>query len=320
MRMFWTGNLVGVVTFFGVLVAVIAGLSYIGRMPAPAMTVVQHLDEKLRYLRDHPDLTPELVAVGSSIAWRQFDGKPFAERLGEGHVLNGASAFLKVHQTRFLTNFYIDHFPRLQTVMVMVGPTDFRDCSSVPAELFDPTDASGYAFERHPSLIYYLKYFAPLTYLRRVNSFQKSRVPLKGEMWMDEYGSGPMQWTESMMQGLRYGAITLDKRCVDALQQLVSDLTTRGIRPVVIFPPIHPDYRQLFPQTIVDLKAIAEELRTSTDGRIQIIDVIEDPFGPEDFFDAVHLQWTAAQSLSRKLTASVLPTFPADPTNTSLLR
>ena len=67
------------------------------------MTLVQHLDEKLRYLRDHPELTPELVAAcGPRSRGRQLDGRPFAERLGEGHVLNGASAFLQVHQTRFL--------------------------------------------------------------------------------------------------------------------------------------------------------------------------------------------------------------------------
>ena len=121
-----------------------------------------------------------------------------------------------------------------------------------------------------------------------------------GEMWMDEFGSGPMQWTESMMRGLRYGAITLDKHCADALHDLVSDLTTR-VFTVVIFPPIHPEYRQLFQQTITDLKAVAEELRVSTSGKVQIIDVIEDSSRPEDFFDAVHLQWSAVQQLSQSL-------------------
>ena len=320
MRSYWFGNVAGVVAILGVMAGVIAYLSHIDRMPAPAMTLVQHLDEKLRYLRDHPELTPELVAVGSSIAWRQLDGRPFAERLGEGHVLNGASAFLQVHQTRFLTNFYADNLPQLQTVMVMLGPTDFKDCSSVSAELFNSDDASGYAFQRHASLIYYLKYFAPLTYLRRITTLQRKRAPLTGEMWMDEYGSGPMQWTESMMRGLRYGAITLDKHCADALHHLVSDLITRGIRPVVIFPPIHPEYRQLFPQTITDLKAVAEELRVSTSGKVQIIDIIEDSSRPEDFFDAVHLQWSAVRQLSQTLTDAVLPSLPIDTTSTSLLR
>jgi hypothetical protein len=320
MRGYWFGNVAGVVAILSVMAGVITYLSHIDRMPAPALTLVQHLDEKLRYLRDHPEMTPELVAVGSSIAWRQFDGKPFAEQLGEGHVLNGASAFLQVHQTRFLTNFYADHFPGLQTVMVMLGPTDFKDCSSVSAELFNSDDASGYAFRRHVSLIYYLKYFVPLTYLRRIASFQRKRIPLTGEMWMDEYGSGPMQWTEGMMRGLRYSAITLDKHCADALQHLVLDLTTRGIRPVVIFPPIHPEYRQLYPQTITDLKAVAEELRLSTGGQVQIIDIIEDTSCPEDFFDAVHLQWSAVQKLSRKLTDAVFPSLPVTTTSTSLLR
>jgi hypothetical protein len=320
MRRYWVGNVAGAVACLGVIAGAIAYLSHVKRMPAPAMTLVQHLDEKLRYLRDHPEFTPELVAVGSSIAWRQLDGSPLAERLGKGHVLNGASAFLKVHQTRFLANFYADHFPRLQTVLVMLGPTDFRDCSTVPAELFNSDDAGGYVFQRHASLIYYLKYFAPLTYLRRSISLRRKQIPLRGELWIDEYGSGPMQWTESMMQGLRYGAITMDKHCVDALRYLVSDLTTKGIQPVVIFPPIHPEYRQLFPQTISDLKSIVEELRNSTNRKVQIIDAIEDPFGPKDFFDAIHLQWAAVKTFSRTLTDAILPRPPIDTTSTSLLR
>ena len=53
----------------------------------------------------------------------------------------------------------MNNLPQLQTVMVMLGPTDFKDCSSVSAELFNSDDASGYAFQRHASLIYYLEVF-----------------------------------------------------------------------------------------------------------------------------------------------------------------
>jgi hypothetical protein len=79
MRRYWVGNVAGAVACLGVIAGAIAYLSHVKRMPAPAMTLVQHLDEKLRYLRDHPEFTPELVAVGSSIAWRQLDGSPLAE-------------------------------------------------------------------------------------------------------------------------------------------------------------------------------------------------------------------------------------------------
>jgi hypothetical protein len=320
MRRYWIGNATGIVALALVLTGAIQFLSYVGRMPAPAITSVQHLDEKLRYLRNHPNLNPELVTVGSSIAWRQFDGEPFAERLGEGRVLNGASAFLQVHQTRFLANYYADHFSHLRTLMFMFGPTDFKDCSRIRPELFDRGDASGYAFDGRPDVLYYLEYFAPLTYLRRIKAFEKMQVPLTGELWMDKYGSGPMQWTEGMKKGLRYSAIKLDKGCVQALHELISDVRKRGIRPVVVFPPLHPEYRRLFPQTIRDLKDVANDLRASTDGHVQIIDVIEEQFGPDDFFDAVHLQWPAVQRLSAELSDAVLPSRPVNPTTTSLLQ
>ncbi len=319
MRSYWIGNVTGVVAFLGIMAGAISYFSYINRMPAPAMTVVQQLDEKLRYLRERPDLNPKLIAVGSSITWRHLDGKPFTDRLGEGSVLNGGTALLKVHQTRFLANFYADHFSRLQTLMVMLGPTDFRDCSSVPAQAFNTDDADGYAFERHPSLFYYLKYFSPMTYLRSIYNFQRKHVPFTGEMWTDEYGSGPILRPDSMRKGLRYDAIQFDKPCIDALHNLVSDFTTRGIRPVIVFPPIHPEYRQLFPQTIADLKAVAEQLRISTDGKTQIIDLVEEPIYLEEFFVAVHLQWPAVHRLSQKLTEAMFPSSPVGAANTSLM-
>ena len=321
MRNYWIGAIFGVIASLAIVAAAVEALSGLGRMPAPAISVVEHLDEKLRFLRDHPELTPELVAVGSSITWRQLDGRPFAAKLGERNVLNGAAALLRVHQTRFLANFYADHYPRLRTMLMMLGPTDLRHCDREPETIFDKEDAAGYIFERRASLYYYFKYFAPLVYLRRAYTLERKRVPLTGEISFDRYGSGAMQWTPSMMQGLRYEAIALERPCIDALHHLVSDLSARGIRPVVVFPPIHPEYRQLFPQTIADLKAVIKELREATGEGVQIIDFIDDAaYGPDDFFDAFHLQWSAVQPFSEKLAREVLQGPTPTPTSTSLVR
>jgi hypothetical protein len=309
MRSYWVGLCAGILGPLVAMAGLYGVLASTKRLPAPAITRIEYLDEKLRFLRERPELKPEIVAVGSSIAWRQLDGDAFAERFGENHVLNGATAFLKVHQTRYLTHYYLDRFPDLQTVLLMLGPTDFRDCAKIAPELFDPDDATAYAFDRSFAPPFYLKYFAPLAYLRRAKGLPKQRTPLIGEMWLDEYGSAPIQAPKEMVQGRGelYGAVRQDQVCVDAFLRLIPEIKARGVRPIVAFPPIHPEYRRRFPQSIADLRAVADRLRAAMGGDVVIVDSMEEDFAPTDFFDAVHLQWTAVQIYSERLAQAILP-------------
>jgi hypothetical protein len=286
-------------------------LTWTDRLPAPPITKVEFLDEKLRFLRERQDLDPTFVLVGSSMALRQFDGRPFASRLGQKHVLNGASTLINVHQTRFLASFYMEHLPKLQTIILMLGPPDFENCTTTPANLFDPEDASGYAFKQDIAAPLYLRYFAPVLYLRRARNFQERRVPLKGDFWMDEYGSSPLQWTPEMMRGLRYEALKFDRSCVDRLLQMLTEIKEKGIRPVVVFSPVHPEYRQKYPEAIQRLKEVGSKVGVELREGVDFFDMSDGEFEATDFFDAVHLQWTAVQRFSDKLADLVLPSKAA---------
>lgn len=306
-RNYFIGLIGGCVLTLAALAAGFGTLAWSGRLAAPPISKIEFLDEKLRFLRNHREIDPSLVVVGSSMAWRQFDGAPFAAQLGQGHVLNGATAFLKVHQTRFLTTFYMDHFPRLKTVILMLGPPDFQNCTSIPAELFDRDDASGYVFDQDPPAAFYMRYFSPAHYLRRARNYGEREIPLVGDLFMDRYGSGPMQWTPGMMRGLRYGKQRFDSACVDALMTMLPEIAGRGIRPVVVFSPVHPEFRQRYPDTMHHLRAVVARVRKAADPGVDILDMSESDFPPSDFFDAVHLQWTAVQRYSSQLAQLVLP-------------
>jgi hypothetical protein len=281
-------------------------LASLNRLPAPAITRLESLDEKLRFIRERPELDPVIVAVGSSVAWRQLDGRPFAERVGAGRFLNGASAFLKVHQTRFLSNFYLEHFKNLNSVLVMLGPTDFEDCTTVPREVFDLKVAGEYAFERSAAAPLYVQHFAPMVYARRAKGYAKMRVPLTGEMWMDEYGSGPMQWTDEMMRGLRYAELPFDHACVEALRGLISDIRAKNVRAVVVFAPLHPDYRRKFPQVVSRLRGVSAQIAAEAPRGVRVLDRTKESDDASDFFDAIHLQWTAVRTFSDRLVQLVL--------------
>jgi len=319
-RSYFVGLLGGAFLTFALIAGGLESLVWIDRLPAPPITKVEFLDEKLRFLREHQDLDPTFVVVGSSMALRQFDGQPFASRLGGQHVLNGASALIKVHQTRFLTSFYMEHFPNLQTIVLMLGPPDFENCTTMPAQLFDPDDASGYAFKHEVAAPLYLRYFAPVLYLRRARNFQERRVPLQGEFWMDEYGSSPLQWTPEMIKGLRYGALNFDRFCVDHLLRLVAEVKAKGIRPVVVFSPVHPDYRRQYPEAVNRMREIAHTVESEHREDVDLFNLSESDFEAGDFFDAVHLQWTAVQKYSDKLAHLVLPGKAAAKVSPSLGR
>ncbi len=301
------GLLGGALVAFAMIAGGLGLLAWTDRLPAPPITKVEFLDEKLRFLRERRDLDPTFVLVGSSMALRQFDGRPFASRLGQKHVLNGASTLINVHQTRFLTSFYMEHLPKLQTIVLMLGPPDFENCTATPADLFDPEDASGYAFKQHIAAPLYLRYFAPVLYLRRARNFHERRVPLRGDFWMDEYGSSPLQLTPDMMRGLRYEALKFDRSCVDRLLQTVAEIKAKGIRTVVVFSPVHPEYRQKYPEATQRLKEVGGKVGAELSKGVDFFDMSESDFKAADFFDAVHLQWTAVQRFSDRLADLVLP-------------
>jgi hypothetical protein len=310
-RSYLTGLLGGGLLTLAALGAGFGALAWSDRLAAPPISKIEHLDEKLRFLRRNPEIDPSLIVIGSSMAWRQFDAEPFAAKLGQGHVLNGATAFLKIHQTRFLTSFYMDSFPRLRTIVLMLGPTDFQNCTSIPADLFDPDEVRGYVFEQDSPAPLYLRYFSPAHYLRRARDYEERLVPMRGDLFMDSYGSGPMQWTPEMMKGLRYGDQDFDRACIHELHKLLSEIKSRNIRPVVVFSPLHPEFRQRYSETIQQLKQIAAQVKAEIQAS-DFFDMTENNAEAADFFDAIHLQWTAARVFSRQLVSLVLPGQIAD--------
>ncbi|MCA0420425.1 MAG: hypothetical protein LCH80_17145, partial [Proteobacteria bacterium] len=123
---------------------------------APAISSVESVNEKFRFIRRHPGLNPEVVLVGSSIAWRQVDGAAFSAGTG-ATFLNGATALLAVHQTRYLTKFYTDLFPRASTFVMLTNLTDFGDCGQ-NRNIFKPDDAEKYVRGEWPEVFFYMKY------------------------------------------------------------------------------------------------------------------------------------------------------------------
>lgn len=311
MKHFGIGILAGFAGVVGCLTALGVALASFApeRMPAPAISTLVHLDEKLRFIRAHATLDPTILAVGSSVTWRQLDGQPLERLAGAGGFLNGGTAMLQTHQTQALTRFYLDNFPRVKVLLVMVSLPDFSDCTTAPRRMLVTEDAARYAFDHWPAAYFYFRYVSPQRYLRMAMTRAGRQTPLTGDLYLDDYGSGPLQVPEEQKRGLRYDEIRGDPACVPPLERLVSDTLARGVQVSLVFPPIHPEYRARYPEVTAWLSEVAERLKSTArvyGNRVTVVDLIDDPaYQPRDFFDAFHLQWPAVKVLSQQVAAAI---------------
>lgn len=302
MKRYALGILTGCVGLFG-MVAASYGLLALAKpdsLPAPPITRLAALDEKLRFLRRHPDYDPAILAVGSSVAWRQLDGAPFDAAAGRAQAfLNGATVHLQMHQTRALLDFYLARYSNVRSVLLPIGLPDFDNCSQAPETLMPESAAAAYAFDEVPAAWFYMRFFAPQRFVRSAMSLAARQQPLTGDLHLDRWGSGPLDVPETMKRGLRYGDMRPDPTCIDALLQLAEDMRQRGLDLTVVIPPVHPDYRRRYPEAMAALCAIAARLSPLAGPSFSLLLRQDDPdYDAADFYDAFHLQYPAVRRLS----------------------
>lgn len=310
MKRFVFGIMAGVAATVGGLAAGfgVAAALWPHRMPAPAISRLAHFDEKLRFLRERREIDPQVLAVGSSLAWRQLDGARVQQALApSGQFLNGATARLQIHQTRFLTRFYLDHYRQVRTVLLLTGLPDFEDCSNEPAEIFDTTDAARYAFADWPSAYFYVRYFAPRRYVGLFAALERRRRPFTGDMFLDRYGSGPVRLPAGTKLGLRYGSFETDPACIAALIDLAGVLKRRQVEFVIVFTPVNPLYNQAHPSADAQLDRIVRDVRSGTDADGTTVVALhgDDRFEAGDFYDAFHFEWPGVQQFTAALMAEL---------------
>jgi hypothetical protein len=264
-------------------------------MPAPAVSQVEALDVKFRHLRNRPSLAPDVIAVGSSMTWRHFDGKEFEAQSGLT-FFNGGTSFLRIHQSRYLADFYSNMYDAEFFVMLTSLP-DFEDCTTIPANLFDRRDMQDYVAGTRPEWFYYLKYLALARYVRTGLRLPQRMEPLEGDLWQDEYASGPLHVPE---MGLRYGRQDFDPECLEQLYLMSDDLAKAGRRFLVALIPVHPDYMEKYPETEERLNELHDDIQTALQRNGHDVVTLADSgtYSADDFFDAFHLQWPAVQRLS----------------------
>lgn len=294
----------GIVGVIALLALTFAVLDRMDRLKAPAFANRLTFDEKLRYLRQADLDDPEVLFIGSSTTLHGLDGALIQDILDiEGGVANLGVQDLRIHQTKYVADFFLDLFQPERVVMVSTM-LDFKDCSPGDRDFFDPEHVRDF-LQGGSKLFYHFKYFDPKGVFEHAQNIQFLRETddrLEAASF-DAYGSmlldvPPENVNPRVMRG---DPITLDPLCYDQLKAMAEDLEQRGIAFTYVIAPMRPSYLEdrdpggkLLAQHREQLREHLGPTETTVVDAHAALDLPE-----SDFFDAYHLNSAKARALTR---------------------
>lgn len=300
---YFAGLIAGLVSVGVALLAIIALTDRLGHLPPPSLSNNLCIDEKLNFIRERSGIDPTVLFTGSSVTWRQLDGAAFAAQTDT--PFNGGMCGLKAHQTAFVTEWLLDHFHRVSTVITIVAPQDFESCTPEERAVFSREDGNAYVFDRSFGYLFYFTHFDPWTQTR--NAFlmarRRSNDTTFDSVVMDDYGTGRI--TQVLDRDWAYPNMRLDEACFAEFRALALGLRQRGIEFFVVNTPIKPDWLRKHDPDGKIVAAFDAGMRRALQGAgARYWDAHRElDLATPAFADPIHLKWDAARRFSREIAA-----------------
>lgn len=303
MRSYVGAMLAGAVLMLTLMGGTMALLYSRNALPPPQFSNNLCLDEKLRFMKDNPPRSANLLVVGSSVAWRHFNSRAAMEASPGLRPYNAGLCGQDIAQTAEVTQWLLARAPSIRRVILIASPLDFEDCSAEAISRWNIADVDAYVFGGRPAWRYYMRYFDPVAFLQNAQglSRRRSEVQQFNALKIDEFGDGPVNPVES--RGLLYGQITsFDQRCFTALSTMAGRMKSSGAKLTVVLNPVHPQWMATYDSNGRTMSRLHKAIAASTEaGTVRFLDkhrTVE----ARNFFDAIHLRWPA----TAKFTESIL--------------
>jgi hypothetical protein len=222
---------------FGVL---LWSLARADRLPPPPLTADACIDEKFKFLAEHDIRDVDFIAVGSSVTWRNLDMSAFQHKGLAQRPLNAAPCYLHIGETAYYTEFLLGHMKKVKTVLSVVSPRDFEQCSGPKDGFFSATLANAYVFDGLSPFPIYLTNFRPVDFFKQALQIKGMRTDpdYYFTMMMDKYGSGPLHKRYSWLPEPLF-----QNMCFSALTELEKLVNAAGDKLVVTDFPLQPEWR-----------------------------------------------------------------------------
>ena len=279
-------------------------LNRTGNLPPPAFSNISCVDEKLSFLRDNPIQSPNLLIIGSSVAWRHVDGHVLTEALPGVRPMNGAFCGLFANQSTYVGHWLLDRQPSIRSVVMIADPQDFAGCWRVPTAVLNREHVDPYVYENASPWGHYMRYFSPKSLARNALTVKAQRA---GEIEWDplvfnRFGDGPL--VTSNTRELLYGRPEpLDASCFAALGKMSARLAQEGRELMVVSTPLHPQWKEKYDPDgtfLADFDKQIMETLNATGGTYWNADKDWDT-PVSSFVDAVHLRWSVVQGFTAAL-------------------
>lgn len=241
-RRYVLGVLAVVAICIGGFAALLALLARLEALPPPPLTGTTCLDEKFKFLAERDLSDVDLIAVGSSVTWRNLDVTAFRRSGVAGQPVNAAPCYLRVSEVVAYTSFLLARMPSVATVVSVVAPRDFEQCTSPNDAFFPSTLAEAYVFDGLPPFPIYLANLAPHKFARDIFRIREMRNNPHSllTLVMDEHGAGPLRTPGEWLPKPAF-----DDMCFTALSELERTVTAHGARLIVTTLPLQPEWRAL---------------------------------------------------------------------------
>lgn len=307
-----------VLTVLAVVALCIAGfaallvlLAKLDSLPPPPITGTACIDEKFKFLAERDLRDVDLLAVGSSVTWRNLDVTAFLRSGMARRPINAAPCYLHISEVVAYTRFLLARMPNVDTVVSVVAPRDFDRCTGPSDAFFSPTLAGAYVFDGLPPFPIYLANLAPHKFVRDIFRIGKMRSDPDAAftLVMDENGAGPLRVSSDWLPKPAF-----DDRCFAALSELERTVAAHGARLIVATLPLPPEWQalhdpggQLVP--MFEQRVRAALVRPST----VVHSGSQHAAQAFSYADAVHFMWDSAVRYSAQLAEAATATLARSP-------
>jgi len=306
MKRYLLGLLLGGFLALLLFVALLASLAMRGALPPPQIANSLCLDEKLAWMQEHPPGAPNLLVVGSSVAWRHFNSAEAVRANPALRPYNAGLCGISIGQTEKVVASLLKRLNTVHQMVLIASPVDFSDCSSANPANFDMEAADRFVFQRSPAYHFYLRYFDPGTLL--MNSFnlraERSDSTSFDSLVINSFGDGPLD--PPRPRKLLYGEAQFDPRCFSALQRIAKLTQRQGVSLFVSLTPLNPRWVDQFDKNGLVQQQLRQQAKAALAGTGATL-VLPPKLPERAFFDAIHLRWRYTGIFTRMLVAHAQP-------------
>jgi hypothetical protein len=295
-RRYVLGVLAVVATCIGGFAVLLALLAKLDRLPPPPLTGTACMDEKFKFLAERDLRSVDLIAVGSSVTWRNLDVTAFRRSGMARQPINAAPCYLHVSEVVAYTSFLLARMRNVETVVSVLAPRDFERCTSPNDAFFSSMLAKAYIFDGLMPFPIYLANLAPHKFVRDIFRIRQMRSDPNGAMTlaMDDHGAGPLRAAGDWLPKPAF-----DDMCFTALSELERRVTAHGARLIVATFPLQPRWRAIHDPDGQVVATFERRVRGALVHPSTVFHAGSQAALPSlSYADAVHFLWDSAERYS----------------------